>query len=196
MDELASIVSENLTSLRKEKHLTQQELAALIGYSDKSISKWELGKAIPSVDILLKFAQFYGVTLDYLVTKGSTTKSSPEKESDRNKTNKIVIMAMAATFVLFAATAIYINSLITKTEPSMWIAFLYGIPAAAFIDALLDLKFFHRNTALWVLLSVVTWGLLFAVSMNFFFYLNQNIFFILLVGIPVQIGFILFSQVK
>jgi hypothetical protein len=78
----------------------------------------------------------------------------------------------------------------------MWIAFLYGIPAAAFIDALLDLKFFHRNTALWVLLSVVTWGLLFAVSMNFFFYLNQNIFFILLVGIPVQIGLILFSQVK
>ena len=151
----------------------------------------ELGKAIPSVDILLKFAQFYGVTLDYLVTKGSTTKSSPEKESDRNKTNKIVIMAMAATFVLFAATAIYINSLITKTEPSMW-----SIPAAAFIDALLDLKFFHRNTALWVLLSVVTWGLLFAVSMNFFFYLNQNIFFILLVGIPVQIGLILFSQVK
>ena len=58
MDELATIVAENLTSLRKEKHLTQQELAEKIGYSDKLVSKWELGKAIPSVDKLMQLSTF------------------------------------------------------------------------------------------------------------------------------------------
>ena len=69
MDNLATIVGKNLANLRKTKGLTQSELASLIHYSDKSISKWELGYALPSVDILMDFCSFYGVTLDYLVSE-------------------------------------------------------------------------------------------------------------------------------
>ena len=196
MDELATIVSENLIALRKGKKLTQQELAEKLGYSDKLISKWELGKAVPSVDKLMKLASFYNVPLETLVTKNGFKSDVVTKKGDRNMTNKVTIMAMAGTFILFVAVAIYVNSLLTASNPTNWIAFLYMVPAIGLVDGILDFKFFGRNTALWILLSVALWGILFSVSLHFFFYMDQNIFYILLVGIPLQISIILFGQFK
>ena len=59
---LPQIVGKNLATLRKAKGLTQQQFAEQVHYSDKSVSKWELGYTIPSVDILMDIASFYGVT--------------------------------------------------------------------------------------------------------------------------------------
>ncbi|HBM99645.1 MAG TPA: hypothetical protein DD384_00090 [Firmicutes bacterium] len=195
MDELASIVAENLISLRKERHLTQQELAEKIGYSDKLVSKWELGKAIPTVDKLMQLSSFYGVSLDAIVTKDGCKRITGNKQKDKNMTNKVVIMAMAATFILFVAVAVFINSLFTDSNPN-WIVFLYIIPAIGLIDGVLDFRFYGKNLALWILLSIFIWGLLLSVAIHFYYYYKQNIFYILLIGIPLQIVVALFSQFK
>ena len=71
MKEIREIVSENLTELRKEKKLTQLELAEKINYSDKAVSKWENGDTLPDIETLQKLCDFYGVTLDYLTHEGS-----------------------------------------------------------------------------------------------------------------------------
>ena len=49
MSEVKQIIGANLTELRKKKHLTQAELASKLNYSDKAISKWEHGDAVPSI---------------------------------------------------------------------------------------------------------------------------------------------------
>ncbi len=195
VSELSTIVAENLISLRKEKHLTQQELAEKIGYSDKLVSKWELGKSVPSVDKLMLLANFYGVSLDLIVTKDGCKKSIINPNHDKNMANKVVIMAMAATFLLFVAVAVFVNSIMSGKE-MLWISFIYMIPAIGLIDAILDFRFYGKNVALWVLLSIFVWGLLLAVAMHFFYYYDQNIFYILLVGVPLQIVIILFGQFK
>lgn len=197
MDELAEIVAENLVGLRKAKHLTQQELADALGYSDKLISKWELGKAVPTVDKLMKLSSYYKVPLESLVTKEGYKQTEVGKTGDRNMTNKVTIMAMVGTFILFVAVAVFVNSLISSGgETSAWIAFIYMIPAIGLIESILDFKFYGKNVALWILLSVAVWGILLAVAIHFFYYFDQNIFYILLVGIPLQISLILFSQFK
>ena len=66
MKDLSPIVSHNLTELRKARGLTQGQLAEKFAYSDKSISKWEHGEALPDLNTLQELADFYGVTLDYL----------------------------------------------------------------------------------------------------------------------------------
>lgn len=66
MKSLKEIVGENLTELRKNKKLTQFELAEQLNYSDKSISKWENGDNLPDLETLNELCNFYGVTLDYL----------------------------------------------------------------------------------------------------------------------------------
>ena len=60
------IFSERLKTLRKEKKLTQKELAEQIGISQKSYSHWETGKNEPSLENLIKLADLFEVSLDWL----------------------------------------------------------------------------------------------------------------------------------
>lgn len=65
---------ENLKKLRKSRELTQKELGAKVSLSKAVISKYENGMGYPSFDVLIRIAQFFGVTTDYLlgVTRGKT----------------------------------------------------------------------------------------------------------------------------
>ena len=56
-----------LKELRKEKNLTQTELAKFLCTTQDTISLWELGKSYPDVLMLIKIAKFFGVTCDYLL---------------------------------------------------------------------------------------------------------------------------------
>lgn len=58
--------SKNLRSLRLDKELTQEQLAALLGVSAQSISRWECGNTLPDVMLLPDIARLYGVTVDDL----------------------------------------------------------------------------------------------------------------------------------
>ena len=68
MDELKLIFASNLIRLRTAAGMTQAELAEKINYSDKSISKWERGEAIPDAFVLKQMAAIFKVTVDYLLT--------------------------------------------------------------------------------------------------------------------------------
>jgi len=197
MEEMETIVSENLASLRKAKHLTQQELAEKIGYSDKSISKWELGKAIPTVDILKEFADFYGVTVDFLIT--------PQSPEERNKAlqgnqkldnNRIIVTAMVATFVWFTAACIYASSVLNGLG-DWWIAFVWALPASIFTTGALIRWFWGRTNHFVLCVSLFIWTLLTALFLQFYFYAPQeNLWYIYLVGIPLQVGAILLNRWK
>jgi len=58
---------ENLKRLRKGRNLTQQELGASIGLSKAVVSKYENGMGFPTFDVLIRIAQFFGVSTDYLL---------------------------------------------------------------------------------------------------------------------------------
>lgn len=54
--------------LRKAKGLSQKELGALVGVSNKAVSKWETGAAIPKTQLLLKLADIFGISAQELLT--------------------------------------------------------------------------------------------------------------------------------
>lgn len=202
MEELNEIVSENLSALRKSRHLTQQELAEQIGYSDKSISKWELGYAIPTADILLKFARFYQVSVDYLLSKRNPGEKVKTGNQDLKKRhNQIIITAMAAVFVWFTAAAIYATDVINNQgvadHPSNWIVFVWAIPISLFACSVLTHLFWKKCTAFTVFESLFVWTLLLAFFLQFYFYdPYENLWYIFLVCVPVQIGIILISKLR
>ena len=53
--------------LRKEKGLTQKELAKLLYISDKAVSKWETGVSIPDTALLVPMADLFGITVTELL---------------------------------------------------------------------------------------------------------------------------------
>lgn len=64
--------SENLKRIRESKGLKQSDIAKGINVSDRTISMWERGKMIPSLDAAIKIASLLGVSLDELVEDEET----------------------------------------------------------------------------------------------------------------------------
>ena len=60
-------LQENLIRLRKQKGLSQEELAYQLGISRQSVSKWESGTSVPELERLVEISELYGVSLDELV---------------------------------------------------------------------------------------------------------------------------------
>lgn len=60
---------DRLLQLRKELGLTQEEFAEKIGYSRTAISAWEIGRNEPSNSDVIKIANFFNVSTDYLLGK-------------------------------------------------------------------------------------------------------------------------------
>lgn len=69
-----------LKELRKSANLKQQELAQILNLDTSSISKYETGKATPSPDVLLKVANYFHVTTDYLLN--NETKLNEEEQNN------------------------------------------------------------------------------------------------------------------
>ncbi len=74
---------ENLKRLRKSRKLTQKDLGARVGLSKAVVSKYENGLGYPSFDVLVRIAQYFGVTTDYLlgVARGKTVDVSALTDS-------------------------------------------------------------------------------------------------------------------
>jgi transcriptional regulator with XRE-family HTH domain len=60
--------NEKLQALRKQKNMTQEELAQALYVSRTAISKWESGRGFPSIDSLKAIARFFGVSVDDLLS--------------------------------------------------------------------------------------------------------------------------------
>lgn len=61
------IFSERLCALRKSQNLTQQQLGLSLGTNKQSVNNWEKCVSIPSLDMASSLADFFDVSLDYLV---------------------------------------------------------------------------------------------------------------------------------
>ena len=57
----------NISKLRKERSMTQEQLAEALGVTFASVSKWERGVARPELDLLTEMADFFGVSVDTLI---------------------------------------------------------------------------------------------------------------------------------
>lgn len=120
------IIGEKISSLRKEKGLTQKELADRLSVTDKAISKWETGVHFPDIAILENLAEELEITVSELlcfedatkeeVIKGMTLVSDEEKKKIKTK-----MRARAVELVVYGSigfpTSIYLS----------WILHLQGL---------------------------------------------------------------------
>lgn len=81
-------VAQNLVKYRKLHALTQAELAELISYSNKSVSKWERGEGVPDAFVLFSLSEIYGVTLSELVGQTGQSKQTADKLKAQAKDRK------------------------------------------------------------------------------------------------------------
>ena len=77
--------SEKLQYLRKEKGMTQEQLAKELFVSRTAVSKWESGRGYPGIDSLKMISEYFGVTVDELLSGGEVLTIAQEDQKQRNQ---------------------------------------------------------------------------------------------------------------
>lgn len=186
--DIKQIVAKNLANLRKNKKITQTELAEQFGYSDKAISKWENGDTLPDIQTLYQLCEFYNVTLDFLISE----QSFDEKIKYINHLNKKVIInnslieLLYCSFVWILAVIIYVY-LYTFSEINYWQIFIWAIPATTIV-MLLFTKVWKQKLYTFIVRSLFFWTLVTACYIQFIEYNIWPLFFLM---IPIQVALIL-----
>jgi transcriptional regulator with XRE-family HTH domain len=166
-EKLRKIIAKNLTYYRKEKDLTQFQLAEKLGYSDKAISKWERGESIPDIYTLYTLADLYRCDVfDLLEDK--------EKTKRETKKNKFIISLMAVGLVWLTATVIFmfwsiIGESLSDSSSPYWITWIYAI-LASFIVAVIFAKIWGKRWQRFIFVSGIIWsvGLILVIHLNLF----------------------------
>lgn len=120
-----------IQEIRKEKGLTQKELAELIGVSDKTISKWENGNSSPDTSMLMSLSEALEITVNELL---SAEKISPEnysmkaeetimtlmKENEAGKRTHLISQIIGLLLIILAFVLIFAISAGTETIALFW----------------------------------------------------------------------------
>jgi len=69
-----------LKKLRTAKGISQFQLGEMLGLKLTTISSYEIGKSQPTMENLIKLAEYFGVSLDFLMCRDSDTKTITDKE--------------------------------------------------------------------------------------------------------------------
>jgi len=125
-------IGDFLRKLRHEKELTQIQLADILFVSNKSISRWEKGKGLPDIDILIELARFYGVSLEELLVgqgnemtdnvESTVLKVAELENEEKKKMKKITQILVLFSMVLMIISYILSNYL----NQNDIIDFIYG----------------------------------------------------------------------
>jgi transcriptional regulator with XRE-family HTH domain len=200
MEDIRSIIANNLVILRRKKEMTQTELAEMLNYSDKAVSKWERGESVPDIAVLKNIADIFGVTVDYLITADH---AEDDTDADRELGEQLakmrlrkrsMIMGMSIMLVWLVAAAIFVPIDITvKDTVAHFTAFLFACPVSALVWLIFNSIWFNKRRN-FLIISLLIWSLIAAVHILFLI-LGFNIWQIYLLGIPGQLITALWSVI-
>lgn len=149
-------VAKNITNLRKKNKMTQAELAEKINYSDKAISKWERGEAVPDIDTLYLLAQLFGVKIDYFVQEDEAIQKEFVVPKIEGLFKKLAVLFLFSLATVLIALLIYIigNSQNWDNKSYLWMCFVWCTPIFATISFI-----FFMSNRIW-LGSLISCGLI------------------------------------
>ena len=86
--------NEKLQELRKQKNLTQEELAQSLYVSRTAVSKWESGRGLPSIDSLKAISRFFAISLDDLLSGDDLLEIAERDIKERDGRNREVVFSL------------------------------------------------------------------------------------------------------
>ena len=189
--ELKLVVASNLIKLRTGAGLTQAELGAKLNYSDKTISKWERGEAIPDAYVLTQLGEIFGVTVDNILSSHDSWQPVREEEGEEEhsySTSMITAIAVLGvwTLALTAFVTLWLVDLI------YWKIFAVALPVSVLAYLILTCVF-HKRRQLQYVIALFVASLFLIV---YFFLPTANPWQLFLVLVPAEVLVFLACNVK
>ncbi len=179
-------LSTNIVRYRKALNLTQAELAEKLNYSDKAVSKWERGEAVPDLYVLKQLANLFETKIDNLIEKPKENKTN----SIHNLGKKRTIICLCATGLVWLVAICFFTFLdiIIPTVKPTWLFFIYALPIS-FVVLLVLTSVWGKSLINTIIISLLVWTTLLAVYLtltNMLVSPPANLWEIFLIGIPLQ----------
>ena len=189
MKDINLIIGNNIKELRKINKMTQSDLAEKLNYSNKAVSRWESGEVIPDVQTLNNICEIFEVPIESIFKEQLPTEKV-KKEYKFRMGNKMAISLLAVMMIWLIATVIFVYSRITFDD-NLWQVFLWAIPLSCIIGIVFN-SIWGRKFFNFVLISILIWSTLACIYLQF---IKYNMWLIFIIGIPTQIGVILWSNI-
>ncbi len=185
-EELKTNFSKNLIRLRKTNNLTQLALAEKLNYSDKAVSKWEVGSVIPDVETMTKIAEFFGITVNDLIY--------PEKTKFRKIfwENHVNITILSIAFTWFLSTIIFFILQQATTLEREWLIFITAIPVSFILLIVFSSLWFNK-----IITMTAISGLFWSSLLTIFLIFNRaGFWFLFIIGITGQLVIVFWAKIK
>lgn len=189
------IIAKNISGLRKQKGMTQAELADKLCYSNKSISKWERADSLPDAEMLYKIAIFFGVDVNYLFEEHEYNKINDEQNRLLEKKNLRFKLAFVVTtvLILLMLSSILVFSLLRylSITPALITGtiFLFIAGLCFLVEAILIVLKYYKYTK--ILTSLILWTIVLGV---FLLIPSFPLVVMLAIGIVIQSVIVVFPK--
>ena len=179
MENVKNIVSQNLIRLRKEKNLTQAELAKRINYSDKAISRWETGEVLPDLETIYALSEIFEVPVSSITEKRSTEEVAKEQSQELSQRILSQIFLVCEIWLILIVIIVYLN--ITRNTIT-WQIFIWGVPATSLLIVISNRKT-NANITVFIAATIFNWSLITCIYLHL---LDSKPWYIFFVGLPIQ----------
>ena len=180
LNELKLVTASNIIKLRTQKGMTQAELGALLNYSDKTISKWERGEAIPDAYVLTQLSALFGVSVDFILSSHDKWEKPKENEVEevRYSVEHIIAIVVIGVFTAFliAFVTLWLMDVVE------WRLFLFAL-SAAILAYMIMICIFKRTRQLQYVIALFVASLFVIV---YFFLPTANPWQLFLILIPAE----------
>jgi len=164
--DLKDIIAENLIRLRQSAGLTQLQLAEMLNYSDKAVSKWERGESIPDLRVLIQLAEIYHITLDDIVREQPEKVVKPKLNL---KKKHLLITLLAVGLVWVIATGVFMILFYTPVSEYAFLTYVVA-PFVSFIVLTVFSALWGTKFTTFLSCSGIVWAVAAIVHVNIFLF--------------------------
>ena len=191
MDDLKYTTASNIINLRQKAGMTQSELAGLINYSDKSVSKWERAEAVPDAYVLKKMSEIFGVTVDYLLSPHDGWDQDPRQKKPLYSNQ--VIMLLSVTGVWMLALILFITLWLLGNL--VWIIFIYAILFSMLVLLVLN-SVLEQGRHNYLIIGALVLSIVASLYFSFLYFGKQNYWQLYLLLAPAWLVVFLTSRLR
>ena len=154
MDNLKHTFAKKLLFLRTQAGMTQSELGDKLSYSDKTVSKWERGEAIPDATVLKKISRIFSVSVDSLLeepSEGAVVEKKPQKYS----LSIYPAIARTVLMAIWTAALMVFVLLWLLADLVYWMVFVYTVPLTAVAMLVFNSTWHKGQGNFWIVSALV-----------------------------------------
>lgn len=137
-------IGTKIQNLRKQRGMSQEQLAEALGVSRQAVSKWEAEQSVPDIDKIISICDYFGVTTDYILRNAELPQTEPQSEpiveniyisenkvdeenAEKQKKSALLLAVAIVLYILCVAPVIIIQNEIGIVLMFVMIAVATGI---------------------------------------------------------------------